>query len=90
MNGTKLTERELHVRFSSYWSHGEWFKPALELLSFISALPVSADAGWMQEVLYPPWVNPVKGKNRRPEQSNPRELIRPIDSLSLADYQRRL
>jgi hypothetical protein len=36
INGTRLLERQLHVRFGNFRVKGEWFKDALELREFIS------------------------------------------------------
>jgi hypothetical protein len=36
--GDWLTEQSLHSRFQAHWAHGEWFRPAPEILSLADQL----------------------------------------------------
>lgn len=37
--GGPLSEYALHVKFSQYQIHGEWFEPADEVIDFMQSLP---------------------------------------------------
>jgi len=75
IEGHSEEEGIIHVRFARLSLHGEWFKPAPELIEYINSLPKSKWSGWTQPNK-PSWSPTIQLRIEQEQKGDPAVLPR--------------